>query len=208
MKTGKSRKVRSDKRPEVKPTLLIELKEMLYRLSYITKTPVKDLAAHICEKGLASRSVLEHLSKSFRRTIHLGSTLYMGDLDRPSLQTKMKAGETGKITTKFSQKTYGTICILAYGLGVTPTRATALLINATIYYSDFADAFVRTHIEDQLDDSRKKELRKVLQFINASSDYEQNVSWSSFLSLIYDEFMNGTNTVSDSIQEFLERWRN
>lgn len=207
MKTGQSRKVRSDKKVEVKPTLLIELKECLYRLSYITNTPVKNIAAHICEKGLSSMTVLDYLSKSFRRSVHIGSTLYMGDLERPSLQKKMSAGETGKITIKFSQKTYDTICVLAFGLGVTPTRATALLINAAIYYSDFADTYVRKHVEEQLDASRKKELRKVLQFINASSDYEQKVSWASFLSVIYDDFLTGNNTISDSIQEFLDRWK-
>lgn len=207
METGKRRKVRSDKKVDVKPTLLIELKECLYRLSYITNTPVKNIAAHICEKGLSSTTVLDYLSKSFRRSVHIGSTLYMGDLERPSLQKKMSAGETGKITIKFSQATYDTICVLAFGLGVTPTRATALLINAAIYYSDFADTYVRKHVEEQLDTSRKKELRKVLQFINASSDYEQKVSWASFLSVIYDDFLTGNNTISDSIQEFLDRWK-
>lgn len=207
MTIQKGRKVRSDKKREVKPTLKTDLKECLYRLSYITNTPVKELAERMCMKGITSQSVLSYLSNSFRRTVRVGSTLYMGNLDRPSLQVKSKSTLTSKITIKFSQSTYDAICVIAYALDVTPTRATALLLHASLYHSDFTNTFVRTHIENQLDGNRMKELRKVLQYINSSSDSTQRVSWTSFLSVIYDEFLTGTNSVSDSIQDFLDIWK-
>ena len=208
MKIEQGRKVRVDKKRQVKPTLPIELKECLYRVSYITKTPVKELTERMCIKGLTSRPVLNYISERFRRTVRIDNTLYMGNFERPSLQTKSKAGETGKVTITFSGSTYENICVLAYALDVTPTRATALLLHATLYYSDFANSFVKSHIEGQLDESRMKELRKVLQFINDSHDFNERVSWTSFLSFLYDEFMTGTNSLSETIQEFLELWRN
>lgn len=207
MKIEQGRKVRSDKKRQVKPTLSIELKECLYRVSYITKTPVKDLTERMCIKGLSSRTVLDYLSTNFRRTVRIDATLFLGDLERPSLQKKSKPGQTDKVTITFTQNTYDNICVLAYALDVTPTRATALLLHAALYHSDFVNNYVRQHIEGQLDQSRMKELRKVLQFINASHDFKERVSWTSFLSFIYDEFISGSQSVSDSIQEFLVTWK-
>ncbi|MDA6082696.1 hypothetical protein OSJ97_24410, partial [Escherichia coli] len=62
---AKDRKTRSDKKRDVKPTISIDLKNCIYRLSYITNTPVKDVIETICEKGLQSRKVMEYLSEYF-----------------------------------------------------------------------------------------------------------------------------------------------
>ncbi|AIE58946.1 hypothetical protein [Bacillus methanolicus] len=86
MKKEKERRTRSDKKRDVKPTITIQLKECIYRISYITNTPVKDVAETICEAGLVSRKVMDYLSQHFRRPVRLKNTLYMGDLDRPSLR--------------------------------------------------------------------------------------------------------------------------
>ncbi|WP_245579618.1 hypothetical protein [Alteribacter aurantiacus] len=82
----KTRKVRSDKKRDVKPTIPFQLRECIYRLSYITNRPVKDVAEAICLYGLASKKVMEHLSKNFRRDFMGESTLYVGDLENLSLQ--------------------------------------------------------------------------------------------------------------------------
>lgn len=206
MEAVKTRKVRSDKKKEIKPSITQEFKECLYRLSYITNTPVKDIGEKICISGIQSRNVLEFLSQSFRRSVHIGSTLYIGDLERPS-QQKKSSTKKEKITIKFHSKTYDAICILAYALDVTPSRATALLLHATIYQSDYADNFVQAHMTEQLDTRRLKELKKVLQYINESSDQGESVSWTAFLSLLYEEFITDEITLSESVYKFLEKWR-
>ncbi|MCJ7992628.1 hypothetical protein MUB15_31250, partial [Priestia sp. OVS21] len=63
----KQRKVRCDKKRDVKPTIPIHLKECIYRLSYITNTPVKDVTESICISGLKSPKVMDYLSHYFRR---------------------------------------------------------------------------------------------------------------------------------------------
>ena len=70
----KKRKVRSDKKRDVKPTISSNLKHCIYRLSYITSTPVKDVAETLCEKGLRSRKVMDYLSTYFRRDLKFANT--------------------------------------------------------------------------------------------------------------------------------------
>ncbi|MEB9310261.1 hypothetical protein P4I99_33175 [Bacillus cereus] len=48
------RKVRKDKKVDIKPTISVDLKECIYRLSYITNKPVKD--GGLCSNGTKSRN--------------------------------------------------------------------------------------------------------------------------------------------------------
>lgn len=202
------RKVRSDKKKEVKPSLSTELKEAIYRISYITQTPVKDIAVLLCDKGFVSPDVMSYLSPQFRRTVRLKNTMYMGDLERPSLRTRSLPGKTEKITIKFEQSSYENICMLAYALDVTPTRATALLLHTSLHHSDILNKYIQEHLKGHLSVPRMKELRKVLLYLNANNTHDAEVSWITFLSYLYDDVKNGDLTVSESIQEFLSRWRN
>lgn len=125
----KERKTRSDKKRDVKPTISVDLKNCVYQLSYITNTPVKDVVEIMCEKGLQSRRVLEYLSKNFRREFQFMNTIYMGDLGRESLQRKYQSGKNERITTRFTQDTFEIIKKLSDALDVTPSKATALLLD-------------------------------------------------------------------------------
>ncbi|AIE61761.1 hypothetical protein [Bacillus methanolicus] len=206
MKKEKERRTRSDKKRDVKPTITIQLKECIYRLSYITNTPVKDVAETICEAGLVSRKVMDYLSQHFRRPVRLKNTLYMGDLDRSSLQKRSSAGQCERITIRLPQGTYENLTALAYALDVTPSRATALLLDASIRNSDFINEYVRDYLKQHLDDGRMRELKKVMKFINTNNPYEEEISWSALLSFLFDELKIGASNISESIQDWLDKW--
>ena len=203
----RARKVRSDKKREVQPTISIQLKDAIYRLSYITNTPVKDVAERICSDGIISRKVLNGLSQHFRRSVRLENTMYIGDLGRPSLQRKSPAGQTERIGIRFRQHTFENISVLAYALDCTPSRATALLLDASIHNSDFINQYFQEHLTRQLDDHRMSELKKVLKYINANNPYEETISWGLLLSYIYEEIKDGAITVSESITTFINKWK-
>ena len=113
----------------------------------------------------------------------------------------------GKITIRFEQHTYENLCTLSYALDVTPTRATALLLNASIHHSSIVNDYVIEVIKGHVDEPRMRELRKVLRYLNANNLNDAEVTWISFLSHLYDEIKNGETTISESVQEFLKRWR-
>ncbi|SKA88782.1 hypothetical protein [Sporosarcina newyorkensis] len=202
-----TRKQRSDKKRHVGPTISIVLKDTIHRLSYITDTPVKDVGEAICISGMKSRKVVEYLAQSFRREIRLGNTLYMGDLSRPSLQRKVAAGKTERISIRFHAHDYEGISALAYALDVSPTRATALLLDASIRNSEFLNDYVRDYLRRELDERRMEELRKVMRYLRKNNPYEDDLTWTHLLTYIYDEVKDSAQSVADGVGMFISRWR-
>lgn len=203
----KNRKVRSDKKRDVKPTISIELKNCIYRLSYITNTPVKDVAETICEKGLKARKVIDYLSLYFRRDYQFVNTFYIGDLSRESLQRKYQSGRNERITIRFNQTTYEEINSLAAALDVTPSKATALLLNASVRNTNLLNAFVKAYLHDHIDKNRMKELKQVLQYVNKNNPYNEDISWFTLLSLIFEEVKDNTGSVKDAIQHWMNKYK-
>jgi len=201
----KERATRSDKKIDCKPTISINLKECIYRLSYITNTPVKNVAEEICKAGIRSRRVIEHLSNHFRRNFRLDSTVYIGDLKRPSLQRIRYRGETDRITIRFMQQDFELITALAYALDVTPSKATAILLESSIKDTNFINRFTRNYISGQLDQSRMKELKKVLSYINQNNPYEEKISWAALLSFLYDELKTSANTMTNALNNWIDK---
>lgn len=78
----KQRKVRCDKKRDVKPTIPIHLKECIYRLSYIVNTPVKDVTESICTSGITSQKVMNYLSNYLRKGFSFKNTVYMRDMSK------------------------------------------------------------------------------------------------------------------------------
>lgn len=208
METGdRKRKVRSDKKREVQPTLTLELKEMIYRISYITSTPVKDVAETICLNGMKSRKVLEVLSEHLRRSVTVGNTMYIGDLSRQSLQRKKAAGPHERISVRFQQADFEDMNTLAYGLDVTPTRATALLLDTSIRNSDFINSYFEDYLRDQLDERRMAELKKVLLYLNENNPFEEEISWGMLLSYLASEIKEGATTMKETISLYIKNWK-
>lgn len=201
------RKVRSDKKRDVKPTISEHLRETVYRISYITSTPVKDVAETICNHGITSSKVMGNLSGNFRRTVRLRNTVYIGSLDMPSIQRMKPVGKTQRISIRFKREDFENIGTLAFALDVTPSRAAALLLDASIRDGDFINYYIRDYLKTQLNEQRMNELRKVLKYINKKNPYEEEVSWGLLLTYIVDEVKEAGVTISDTVSKFIKEWK-
>ncbi|MCM3324769.1 hypothetical protein [Cytobacillus kochii] len=205
MKEGekKKRKTRSDKKREIKPTISIDLKNCLYRLSYITNQPVKDIVEILCEKGLQSRKVMEYLSQYFRRDYQFFNTTFFGQLERESLQRKYQSPKNERVSVRFTQLTYEDIRKLSDALDVTPSKATALLLDASVRNANLLNAMVKLFLHEQLDQSRMDELKRVMKYVNRNNPYNEEISWFNLLSFIFDEVKDTTTNVKVAINNWL-----
>lgn len=202
------RKQRSDKKRDIKPTISRELKDTVYRLSFITNTPVKDVAESICVNGIGRNIVVEYMAQNFRRDIRIDNTLYRGDMTRVPVKKRTAPGQSERISIRFTQQTYEAICALSYALDCTVSRACALLLDASVRDSDFINEFVRKYLEDNIDETRMKELRKVLRYINADNPYNEEYSWAALLSYMIDEVRSSADKVTDTVSDFIvKHWR-
>ncbi|MCM3169477.1 hypothetical protein [Peribacillus frigoritolerans] len=204
---SKNRKTRSDKKRDIKPTISTNLKDCIYRLSYITNTPVKVVVEVLCEKGLKSRKVIDYLSNYFRRDFKFLNTVYMGDLERESLQRKYQSGKNERISTRFKQETYEEISLLSQALDVTPSKATSLLLDASIRNTNLLNAFVKTYLHDHIDETRMKELKQVLKYINKNNPYKEEISWFTLLSMIFEDVKDSTTNIKEVIHSWIDKYR-
>lgn len=197
------RKQRSDKKIDCKPTISIGLKECIYRISYITYTPVKDVAEKICLTGLRSKKVLDILSNHFRRDFRVNNTYYIGDFQRESLQKQKINAPTERISIRFTQQDFEIIRALAYALDVTPSKAVAILLDVTIHETNFIDRLAKNYLRGQVHETRLKELKKIIDYLNKHNSEEEKISWGALLSYLYDELKLGTNTLNKTISKWI-----
>ncbi len=190
------RKVRSDKKRDVKPVIPVHLKKNIYRLSDVCKLPVKDLAVVICAEGIQSKRVMEYLRPNFRRGVRLANTIYFGSTDNPSLQPRTDGSHHERITIKFPTKDYEDIALLAHALDVTPSRATALLLNVGIRDPDFIHTLLSVHSRrKRLTEEHQIELKKVMKYINTGNPYKSSIAWADMLMYLGDFVVNGWRKV-------------
>jgi len=157
---GNGRKVRSDKKVDVKPTMSVTLKNQLYTFCHLSEEPVKDVAERLCQKGAASPLIIEEIQKWFRRDYFLPPTIHRGYLERPRLRLILK-GETSKVTIKFPQPTYDVLCTLAYALDLPPTTTATVLIKRTLFNQAFMHQYVQSDLK-HLDGAAKNKINRFL----------------------------------------------
>lgn len=194
------RKIRSDKKKDVKPTLSFELKDTIYRLSYITYTPVKNIGEALCIDAMYNQKIITSLASHFKRNIKIGNTMYIGNRDSNQIPKRLPA-PTDKITIRFKQAHFDFIYDLAYALNVSPSRVVAILLQYAMSDMATVNRFIVSYLEHELTTNQLKELKEVLRYINQNSQHHH--SWYAFLSAIVDE-TNGTVTrLKEMITNFL-----
>lgn len=199
------RKIRSDKKRDVKPTVSLELRDCIYRLSFITDTPVKDVIEAVLLDGSKRKRPLSHLSQYFLRDVRVGQVVYLGDPERVPVGRRGSTAKTVRISTRVTQEMYADLEGVAYAMSCTVSRAAALLIDATVRDADFVNDFVQKYLERHIDEERMRNLRKVLKYINADNPYSERISYAALLSYLVDEVRVGAERVQDTVSEFVIR---
>lgn len=202
------RKTRSDKKRDISPTISAELRDCIYRLSFITNKPVKDVAEAICLNGLKRRKVLEYLSQYFRRPVRVDPTLYRGNSEGPSVGQREHVGKTKRIAIRFKAQDHAVIAALAFAMDCTVSRSCAVLLDASVRDGDFINEFVQQYLEENLDAERVTELKKILRYVNTNNPYGEEYTWASLLSLMINEVREVTAKVADAATDFIvKNWR-
>jgi hypothetical protein len=101
------------------------------------------------------------------------------------------------------------LSVLAYAMDCSVARATGLLLDASVRDVEFINEFVRRYLSEHIDDSRMKELKKVLKYINANNPYSEEISWLAFVSYLMSEMRNGAEKVHETVSDFVvNNWKN
>lgn len=192
------RKERSDKKRQVKPLIPSETREQIFRISHVTQTPIKDICEYLIVYIMRDTKAIDTLSKHFKRNITIRTTLYRGDRQNPTISKRLQV-ESELVTTKFKRDDYDLICAIAYALDITPTRATAILLEMATYDVKIVNQYVHEYLLEELHDWQMKELRNMLSYGNQYND--DNSSWLSVLSAIVGEIRPATRKLRELVEE-------
>lgn len=199
------RKERSDKKRDVKSVIIVELKDAIYRLAYITQTPIKDVAECMVVHAVSDREIIDNLSQSFRRDVRIDNTLHHGHI-RNKRVSKREQGERERITLRLTQWTYEVVAVIAYALDVSASRVCALLLDESMRDFRFINGYVSHHLSGKITDSQMRELRNIIRYVNEDADNQMTLA--SLLSSIVDEVSAPVSRVKDVVSEFIiKNWR-
>lgn len=164
MNRGENRKVRSDKKRDVKPTIEIELKDAIYRLSYVTQTPVKDVCDKLIYYAINDIEIMHRLARYFVRDMRINNTLFIGNNNNSI--SKRDDGETERINMRLIEGVYRELTDLAFALDCRPSRVCAILLKLGMKDFRFINNYVKLHVHVALEGQRKNEHTKVLLYTN------------------------------------------
>jgi len=199
------RQQRADKKRDIKPTIALELKDVIYRISHMTYIPVKDVCQQMTILVLKDRKSMEQLSKYFKRDLRVENTFFMGSITNEGIVKRRKeAGE--RVTIRYTQKEYESLAALSYALDCTPSRTVALLLEIGMQNIKFINAFIKQHLQKELSNTQMRELREILKYVSEVDDTHH--SWASLLALVNEEIGSPVQNIRESITEFIKmKWR-
>ncbi|ETT85984.1 hypothetical protein MKZ08_18145 [Viridibacillus sp. FSL R5-0477] len=204
-KTGK--RVRSDRKIDIKPCVEYELYECISRLSHITGSPMKTVGETICKKGLYTKIVIDNLAIHFRRDYRFRNTVFMGNKDLLSERRKKTPGIKPRVSMRFDQRLYDDLAELAYSLDTTISNAAALLLKSSIQNTNIVNEYISKYVQTILDPERKKQLELVLAYIQKDNPYEADeASLSRLIGYIMDEFMEKSRNVKKAVETWLDQF--
>lgn len=204
-RAGKTRLTRSDKKRDVKPTIPLDLKDVLYRLSNITFTPVKDVCQEMTMLVLHDRKTIERLSKYFKRDLIMGNTMFVGNVENATMEKRPKIrGE--RVTIRFTQKEFESLALLSFALDCTTSRTVAILLDLSMQHIKFVNAYIKQYLTKELTDTQMNELQAILRYV--SKEGESHHSWASLIEYVIAEVGSPVSRIREAVTEFLDmKWR-
>ena len=196
---------RSDKKRDVKPTIKLDLKDALYRLSGITYTPVKDVCPSLCMFVINDRQSIQYLSQFFKRDLVFDTTLFRGHITNQTIEKRLN-GFGERVTMRLSHNEYTKVALLAFALDCTVSRATAILLEISMKEVRFVNAYIKEFLRHELSESQMREFKEILRYVNRHG--ESHHSWASLLAHVMDEVGTPVSRIKEAVSDFIDlKWR-
>lgn len=190
------RKVRSDKKRDIKPTVPVHVSDCVSDIAYITNRPVKDIVEFVCIEGVRSTKVVEYLSQYFKRDYWHNNTMFKGNgASGHSRYIIRKRNSSVRVSTRFTNDFYNSIERLADASGFTPASITGLLLESAIKDTDIINKCLSVHTSN-LDDNRKKVLKDVLRYVNKDNPYREQINFMDLIKYLIEDIKMWTKKES------------
>ena len=187
---------------DVKPFIEVEMKDLIYKLSFITGFSVNNICEDLCTHAIKT-GVGKELSSHFKREIKLDGVVY------PSLKEPKKfAKNTNKIermSLKLSSFVYEYANTLSFAMGGSISKVVAYFLERSVNDYDFLDQYTTEFLSKKMDENRKNIMKKIIYDVNNDylPDDSKEHSIISLLIYIIDEYKQPTESVEEALKNFI-----
>lgn len=196
---------RIDKKRDVKPTIRLDLKDTIYRVSNLTYVPVKDVCPALCMLVINDRRSIQSLSKFFKRDLLFDTTIFRGHVTNQTVEKRLN-GYGERITMRLLHSEYSKIALLAFALDCTVSRATAILLEISMSEARFLNEYIKEFLHHELSESQLREFKEILRYVNKYG--ESHHSWASLLAHVVDEVGTPVSRIKEAVSDFIDlKWR-
>lgn len=130
-----------------------------------------------------NQEILKGLSRYFKRSIQLNTTVYRGSFDNEDVYELM--GESNeRISFKVKKPMHTFLYDLAYVMNCSVSKASAVLIYESLTDGRFIEHYLQDYLE-ALDPNRKKELKQLIKYIKL--EIGEGYSLADLLSYLVEE---------------------
>ena len=187
---------------DVKPFIEVEMKDLIYKLSFITGYSVNSICEDLCTHAI-KMGVGKELSVHFRREIKLDGVVF------PSLKNPKKfernTNNIERISLKLSSFIYEYANSLSFAIGSSISKVVAYFLERSMMDYDFLDHYTTNFLSEKMDDNRKDIMKKIISDVN--KDYlpedPKEHSITSLLIYIIDEYKQPSQSVEESLKNFI-----
>ena len=190
MSKSVERKVRSDKKIDVKPTCEIQLYNCVSNIADLTGMSMQHVAEHMCVEGMKSNIVVEHISEYFVREIFYRNTLYRPKRDFLGKQRKKRSSLSKRVSIRFSQEWHQILYEFSIALGVSVSESARIMLAGSIRNSNIVKEYINTYVKQPMNQRQKVFLSEILQFIKKENPYKDDFSFKDLLGYLKDEIMD------------------
>ncbi|MGE7667412.1 hypothetical protein ACQKMN_17060 [Ureibacillus composti] len=182
---------------EVKPFIDIDVKDTIYKLSFVTGYSVKSICEDLCNQSFKN-GLGRELSPYFKRGIQIDGSVYQGNKKAERFEASSEKIE--RISMKISHNGYEYAYNLSYAMGCSVAKVVAYAIEKSINDFAFLDRYIKQFLSKQIDKERKDMMLKIVKAINKDFVESEEYSIAALLLYIADEYKR----VSDGVDGVLK----
>ena len=187
---------------EVKPFIDTEMKEILYKLKFITKRSVNNICESLCTNAIQNNAVAD-LKKHFRRNVQINN-IYFEASNRPVPLEKSSKLKTERISLQLDDTIYEVAYMLAFAIGCSVAKAVALLLKKSMEDKRIITKYFDDFILEKLNRDEHKHLSTIADEISKISleenwylNHEQAIA--ALVYYVYEEVKEPEESIENAL---------
>lgn len=182
---------------EVKPFIDIDVKDTIYKLSFVTGYSVMSICEDLCNHAFR-RGLGHELSPYFKRGIQIDGAIYQGNKKAKKFETSSPKIE--RISMKISNNAYEYAYNLSYAMGCSVAKIVAYAVEKSMNDFAFLDRYIIQFLSKRIDKERKDMMLKIVKAVNRNFVVDEEYSIVALLLYIADEYKR----LSDGVEGVLK----